>query len=86
MQLICITSLTFSAEGKTVFELTLILIKGHCVNCGFTPVICLLSTCSAPMDTNLLSNIHKLFSERIDIFSSVEFNKVSAGLGDATLL
>lgn len=34
--------------------------------------------CSAPMDTNLLSNIHKLFSERIDIFSSVEFNKVSA--------
>lgn len=34
------------------------------------------SPCSAPMDTNLLSNIHKLFSERIDIFSSVEFNKV----------
>lgn len=32
------------------------------------------------MDTNLLSNIHKLFSERIDIFSSVEFNKVSADL------
>lgn len=32
--------------------------------------------CSAPMDTNLLSNIHKLFSERIDIFSPVEFNKV----------
>lgn len=30
------------------------------------------------MDTNLLSNIHKLFSERIDIFSSVEFNKVNA--------
>lgn len=40
----------------------------------------LLSACSAPMDTNLLSNIHKLFSERIDIFSSVEFNKVSAGV------
>lgn len=37
-----------------------------------------MSACSAPMDTNLLSNIHKLFSERIDIFSSVEFNKVSA--------
>uniref|UniRef100_A0A4W6F293 Vacuolar protein sorting-associated protein 51 homolog n=1 Tax=Lates calcarifer TaxID=8187 RepID=A0A4W6F293_LATCA len=37
-------------------------------------------TPSAPMDTNLLSNIHKLFSERIDIFSSVEFNKVSADL------
>lgn len=34
--------------------------------------------CSAPMDTNLLSNIHKLFSERIDIFSPVEFNKVGA--------
>lgn len=32
------------------------------------------------MDTNLLSNIHKLFSERIDIFSSVEFNKVGADL------
>ncbi len=42
-------------------------------------MICLLPACSAPMDTNLLSNIHKLFSERIDIFSSVEFNKVSAG-------
>lgn len=43
-------------------------------------MMCLLSACSAPMDTNLLSNIHKLFSERIDIFSSVEFNKVGAGL------
>lgn len=32
--------------------------------------------CSAPMDTNLLSNIQKLFSERIDVFSPVEFNKV----------
>lgn len=31
---------------------------------------------SAPMDTHLLSNIQKLFSERIDIFSPVEFNKV----------
>ncbi|XP_068600930.1 vacuolar protein sorting-associated protein 51 homolog [Brachionichthys hirsutus] len=38
-------------------------------------------TPSAPMDTNLLSNIHKLFSERIDIFSSVEFNKVSVLTG-----
>uniref|UniRef100_A0A3Q3JWR8 Vacuolar protein sorting-associated protein 51 homolog n=1 Tax=Monopterus albus TaxID=43700 RepID=A0A3Q3JWR8_MONAL len=38
-------------------------------------------TPSAPMDTNLLSNIHKLFSERIDIFSSVEFNKVSVITG-----
>uniref|UniRef100_A0A4W5RBB2 Vacuolar protein sorting-associated protein 51 homolog n=1 Tax=Hucho hucho TaxID=62062 RepID=A0A4W5RBB2_9TELE len=36
---------------------------------------------SAPMDTNLLSNIHKLFSERIDIFSPVEFNKVSVLTG-----
>lgn len=43
-------------------------------------VLCVLFTCSAPMDTNLLSNIHKLFSERIDIFSSVEFNKVSVDL------
>ncbi|OCT84019.1 vacuolar protein sorting-associated protein 51 homolog [Xenopus laevis] len=34
-------------------------------------------TPSAPMDTNLLSNIQKLFSERIDIFSTVQFNKVS---------
>ena len=25
------------------------------------------------MDTNLLSNIQKLFSERIDVFSPVEF-------------
>ncbi|XP_063527795.1 vacuolar protein sorting-associated protein 51 homolog isoform X3 [Pongo pygmaeus] len=32
-------------------------------------------TPSAPMDTNLLSNIQKLFSERIDVFSPVEFNK-----------
>ncbi|XP_066507453.1 vacuolar protein sorting-associated protein 51 homolog [Hoplias malabaricus] len=38
-------------------------------------------TPSAPMDTNLLSNIHKLFSERIDIFSPVEFNKVSVMTG-----
>uniref|UniRef100_A0A8C5E315 Vacuolar protein sorting-associated protein 51 homolog n=1 Tax=Gouania willdenowi TaxID=441366 RepID=A0A8C5E315_GOUWI len=38
-------------------------------------------TPSAPLDTNLLSNIHKLFSERIDIFSSVEFNKVSVMTG-----
>ncbi|KAK1150836.1 hypothetical protein AOXY_G33221 [Acipenser oxyrinchus oxyrinchus] len=33
------------------------------------------------MDTNLLSNIQKLFSERIDIFSTVEFNKVSVLTG-----
>uniref|UniRef100_A0A3P8YIS8 Vacuolar protein sorting-associated protein 51 homolog n=1 Tax=Esox lucius TaxID=8010 RepID=A0A3P8YIS8_ESOLU len=38
-------------------------------------------TPSAPMDTNLMSNIHKLFSERIDIFSPVEFNKVSVLTG-----
>ncbi|XP_042295541.1 LOW QUALITY PROTEIN: vacuolar protein sorting-associated protein 51 homolog [Sceloporus undulatus] len=38
-------------------------------------------TPSAPMDTNLLSNIQKLFSERIDIFSPVEFNKVSVLTG-----
>ncbi|XP_009332419.1 PREDICTED: vacuolar protein sorting-associated protein 51 homolog [Pygoscelis adeliae] len=35
----------------------------------------------APMDTHLLSNIQKLFSERIDIFSPVEFNKVSVLTG-----
>uniref|UniRef100_A0A8C7T5R4 Vacuolar protein sorting-associated protein 51 homolog n=1 Tax=Oncorhynchus mykiss TaxID=8022 RepID=A0A8C7T5R4_ONCMY len=38
-------------------------------------------TPSAAMDTNFLSNIHKLFSERIDIFSPVEFNKVSVLTG-----
>ncbi|NXM68842.1 VPS51 protein, partial [Serilophus lunatus] len=38
-------------------------------------------TPSAPMDTHLLSNIQKLFSERIDIFSPVEFNKVSVLTG-----
>ncbi|XP_078058912.1 vacuolar protein sorting-associated protein 51 homolog [Mustelus asterias] len=38
-------------------------------------------TPSAPIDTNLLSNIQKLFSERIDIFSPVEFNKVSVLTG-----
>ncbi|XP_072840482.2 vacuolar protein sorting-associated protein 51 homolog [Pogona vitticeps] len=38
-------------------------------------------TPSAPMDTNLLNNIQKLFSERIDIFSPVEFNKVSVLTG-----
>lgn len=37
-----------------------------------------LSLFSAPMDTNLLSNIHKLFSERVEIFSPVEFNKVGS--------
>lgn len=41
---------------------------------GQAPNVCLLF--SAPMDTNLLSNIQKLFSERIDVFSPVEFNKV----------
>jgi len=29
------------------------------------------------LDDSLMSNIHKLFSERIEIFSSVEFSKVS---------
>lgn len=42
---------------------------GQALNARFSP-------CSAPMDTNLLSNIQKLFSERIDVFSPVEFNKV----------
>lgn len=56
-----------------------------CVYSVWFEVTCLLSACSAPMDTNLLSNIHKLFSERIDIFSSVEFNKVSAGLNYAAV-
>ncbi|CAM9878134.1 unnamed protein product [Lampetra fluviatilis] len=38
-------------------------------------------TPSAPMDTSLLSNIQKLFSERVDIFSPVEFSKVSVLTG-----
>ncbi|XP_029467123.1 vacuolar protein sorting-associated protein 51 homolog isoform X2 [Rhinatrema bivittatum] len=42
-------------------------------------------TPSAPMDTNLLSNIQKLFSERIDIFSPVEFNKVQCCSGACSL-
>lgn len=42
---------------------------------GWALIVCLLPF-SAPMDTNLLSNIQKLFSERIDVFSPVEFNKV----------
>lgn len=78
MQLICITSFT-STAGEAVVDFNY---KNMVVvfNLGFTGVVSLLSACSAPMDTNLLSNIHKLFSERIDIFSSVEFNKVSTGL------
>ncbi len=32
---------------------------------------------STAFDSSLLSNIQKLFSERIEIFSSVEFSKVS---------
>lgn len=42
---------------------------------GWALISCLPPS-SAPMDTNLLSNIQKLFSERIDVFSPVEFNKV----------
>ncbi|KAL9983794.1 hypothetical protein ACROYT_G006024 [Oculina patagonica] len=34
-------------------------------------------TASTAFDSSLLSNIQKLFSERIEIFSSVEFSKVS---------
>ncbi|XP_070539803.1 vacuolar protein sorting-associated protein 51 homolog isoform X2 [Ptychodera flava] len=36
---------------------------------------------SNTMDTSLLSNIQKLFSERIEIFSAVEFSKVSVLTG-----
>lgn len=43
---------------------------------GWVLIACLPPPSSAPMDTNLLSNIQKLFSERIDVFSPVEFNKV----------
>ena len=33
------------------------------------------------MDNNLMSNIQKLFSEKIEIFSAVEFSKVSVLTG-----
>ena len=33
------------------------------------------------VDTGLLSNIQKLFSEKIEIFSAVEFSKVSVLTG-----
>ena len=36
---------------------------------------------STAFDSSLLSNIQKLFSERIEIFSSVEFSKVSVLTG-----
>lgn len=38
-------------------------------------------TPSTTFDTSLMSNIQKLFSERIEIFSSVEFSKVSVVTG-----
>ncbi|KAJ8025837.1 Vacuolar protein sorting-associated protein 51-like [Holothuria leucospilota] len=38
-------------------------------------------TPSTAYDTSLMSNIQKLFSERIEIFSSVEFSKVSVLTG-----
>ncbi|XP_020607084.1 vacuolar protein sorting-associated protein 51 homolog [Orbicella faveolata] len=38
-------------------------------------------TASTAFDSSLLSNIQKLFSERIEIFSSVEFSKVSVLTG-----
>ena len=33
------------------------------------------------VDASLMSNIQKLFSEKIEIFTSVEFNKVSVLTG-----
>ena len=36
---------------------------------------------STAFDSSLLSNIQKLFSERIEIFTSVEFSKVSVLTG-----
>lgn len=37
--------------------------------------------CCSTMDNSLMSNIQKLFSEKIEIFSKVEFNKVSVLTG-----
>ena len=33
------------------------------------------------IDTSLMNNIQKLFSERIEVFTSVDFNKVSVLTG-----
>ena len=37
--------------------------------------------CASTVDTSLLSNIQKLFSEKIEIFSPVDFTKVSVLTG-----
>ena len=37
--------------------------------------------CASTVDTSLLSNIQKLFSEKIEIFSPVDFSKVSVLTG-----
>lgn len=37
--------------------------------------------CSMNIDTSLMNNIQKLFSERIEVFTSVDFNKVSVLTG-----
>ena len=47
----------------------------HCL------ISCSLFLVSTAFDSSLLSNIQKLFSERIEIFSSVEFSKVSVLTG-----
>ena len=40
-----------------------------------------LSSFSLNVDTSLMSNIQKLFSERIEVFTSVDFSKVSVLTG-----
>ena len=37
--------------------------------------------CSSAMDSSLLSNIQKLFYERIEVFATVEFYKLSIVTG-----
>ena len=37
--------------------------------------------CCSTIDNSLMSNIQKLFSERIEIFTTVEFSKVSVLTG-----
>jgi len=44
-------------------------------------IIVYLGCVCSTVDTSLLSNIQKLFSEKIEIFSAVEFSKVSVLTG-----
>jgi len=51
------------------------------VNCDITASVCVCVCGASTVDTSLLSNIQKLFSEKIEIFSPVDFSKVSVLTG-----